>query len=322
MHRFRTAVLAAALTAGACLSPAAAGARVAHTVGPGETLWSIAAASNLTTRALAAANGLPETANVVLGSTIWVPSEGEAAAALAQTGAVPSQGASTPGAGAPAPMGAYTVQPGDSLSAIAARSGVTAGQVAYMNGLDPSRPLLAGTVLKLPTPGRGTAVQPAQASAPAAAPASSPVVRPRVVPSAAPVAAPGRVTSGQIAQIATAHGVPASLASAIGWQESGFENGFVSGSNARGVMQILPGTWDWIQRNLASQALDPSSPTENVHAGVMYLGSLLRSTGGDPRLAAAAYYQGLGSVRQRGLLPETERYVDNVMALRGRFGGP
>ena len=48
----------------------------------GETLWSIAAANNFTTRALAAANGLPEDAPVVLGSTIQIPSEQEAAQAL------------------------------------------------------------------------------------------------------------------------------------------------------------------------------------------------------------------------------------------------
>jgi hypothetical protein len=39
-------------------------------------------------------------------------------------------------------------------------------------------------------------------------------------------------------------------------------------------------------------------------------------------MAIAAYYQGLGSVRENGMLPETQRYVDNVMALQGRFGGP
>ena len=38
-------------------------------------------------------------------------------------------------------------------------------------------------------------------------------------------------------------------------------------------------------------------------------------------IAAAGYYQGLASVRKIGMLPETERYVANVMALRGRFGG-
>jgi hypothetical protein len=38
-------------------------------------------------------------------------------------------------------------------------------------------------------------------------------------------------------------------------------------------------------------------------------------------IAAAGYYQGLGSVRKIGMLPETQRYVANVMALRSRFGG-
>src|SRR5918912_1200310 len=80
LRRLVTGAAAAALAA--LLVPVSASAFVAHTVQPGETLWSIAAASNFTTRALAAANGLPETANVVAGQTIWVPSVGEAAAAL------------------------------------------------------------------------------------------------------------------------------------------------------------------------------------------------------------------------------------------------
>ena len=49
------------------LIPAApASAAVPHTVQPGETLWSIAAANNLTTRTVAAFNGLSEDAQVVL----------------------------------------------------------------------------------------------------------------------------------------------------------------------------------------------------------------------------------------------------------------
>jgi soluble lytic murein transglycosylase-like protein len=86
-------------------------------------------------------------------------------------------------------------------------------------------------------------------------------------------------------------------------------------------MQILPGTWDWVQANLSRTPLDPNSPSDNVKAGSLYLGQLLRDTGGDPEQAAAAYYQGLSSVRRIGMLPETRRYVANVMALRSRFGG-
>jgi N-acetylmuramoyl-L-alanine amidase len=279
---------------------------VPHTVEPGETLWSIAVASNLTNGALAAANGLPEDAQVVAGTTIQIPSEQEAAAALA--GAPPSS--SSPGAGAPPPLGAYTVRAGDTLSGIAAGSGISTGQLAWMNGVDPSDPLLAGTVLKLPT---GSAL---------ASSAPSPPVAPAAAPPAEPHPTPQHVSSGQIGTVAAGHGVSASLAAAVAWQESGFNNGVVSAANARGVMQVLPGTWTWVQDELAARPLDPNSPVDNVHAGVMYLGQLLRDAGGDERLAVASYYQGASSVSKIGLLDDTEQYVANVMALRSRFGGP
>ena len=115
--------------------------------------------------------------------------------------------------------------------------------------------------------------------------------------------------------------MPPSLAAAIAEQESGFNNGFISSANARGVMQILPGTWDFVQSNLAGHRLDPASARDNVHAGVLYLSQLLRDTGGDEVAAAASYYQGLSSVRSIGLLAETRTYVANVMALRAKYGG-
>ncbi len=278
-------------------APASAG--VPHTVQRGETLWSIAAANNFTTRSLAAANGLSESSNVVLGSTITIPSESEAAGALGQ--------AAAPSGTAPQPAGAYTVRPGDTLSGIAARAGVSPGQVAFMNGLSPDSHVIAGTPLNLPA-----------GSAPAAAPDPPPT---RPAPAAAPEASPGRVTAGQVGQIAADHGVSPSLASAIAWQESGFNNDLVSSANARGVMQILPGTWSWVEGNIARRRIDPDSPQENVHVGVMYLDRLIRDAGGDVARGVAGYYQGPASVARKGMLPDTQRYVDNVMALRSRFGG-
>src|SRR3954454_15218566 len=79
---------------------APAGAAVSHTVQPGETLWSIAAANNLTTRTVAAFNGLSESSQVVLGSTINVPTTVEGASALIAKG-VQLQGVA-PQAAAPA----------------------------------------------------------------------------------------------------------------------------------------------------------------------------------------------------------------------------
>jgi N-acetylmuramoyl-L-alanine amidase len=284
-------------------------ARVAHTVEPGETLWSIAAASNLTTRTVAAANGLSEDAQVVAGSTIYIPSEAEGAAALTAAGLAPAT-APAPQPAAPDPAGAYTVQPGDTLAGIAARSGVRVGQLAWMNGLDPNGVLLAGTVLKLPTTAPPVQQQEQQPVA----------VEPAVVPPAEPHPAPGEVTAADIGAVASGHGVSPSLAAAVAWQESGFQNGVVSSANARGVMQVLPGTWDWIQQQNGMQ-LDPNSATDNVRAGVLYLNQLLSDFGGDEASAVASYYQGAASVKRLGLLPETERYVENVMALKSRFGG-
>ena len=85
---------------------------------------------------------------------------------------------------------------------------------------------------------------------------------------------------------------------------------------------MLPGTWTWVEQNLAGRTLDPNSATDNVSAGSMYLAQLLRDSGGDEAIAVASYYQGQASVREVGMLPDTERYVANVMALRTRFGGP
>src|SRR5204863_530954 len=72
----------------AAATPAAAA--VPHVVQPGETLWSIAAANNLTTRTVAAYNGLSENAQVVLGRAVMVPTTVEGYAALQRVGLVPA----------------------------------------------------------------------------------------------------------------------------------------------------------------------------------------------------------------------------------------
>ena len=361
---------------------APASAEVAHTVAPGESLWSIAAANNLTTRTVAAYNGLAETSTVVVGQTVRVPTTAEGYAALQQAGmaaapatattpttptaapaaatggytvqagdtltaiaaargttvaalaaangldpagllvagrsltipgaapapAAASAPAATSSGSGPGPLGGYTVRPGDSLGQLAAGSGVPAASIAAMNGLDPDGVLLVGTVLKLPT----GAPAPPRSSQPAPAP---------IVPAADPVPTATRLGASDVQSVASTYGVSPSLATAIAWQESGFNNGVVSSANARGVMQVMPGTWDYVERNLAGRTLDPASATDNVQAGVLFLRHLLQETGGDEATAAAAYYQGLQSVRDRGLYDDTQQYVANVQALRSRFGG-
>jgi len=359
VRRYPVIGLFATLTLSLTLA-APASAEVAHTVAPGETLWSIAAANNLTTRTVAAYNGLSEDAQVVLGSTVRVPTTVEGYAALQAAGLVPADPAA---AGPAASGGGYLVAPGDTLSGIASSAGLSTESLAAANGLDPAGILLAGSTLTLA--GGSAAPAPAGAGASSAPPAqgaytvragdtlsglaaeagvtqadmaamngldpSGVLVEGTVLklPSGAPVPeraadpapTPTTVGAADVQAVASQYGVSPSLAAAVAWQESGFNNAMVSSANARGVMQVMPGTWDYVQQNLAQRELDPHSATDNVHAGVMYLKRLLDETGGDEDTAIAGYYQGLQSVRDRGFYDDTKSYVDNVQALRSRFGG-
>jgi soluble lytic murein transglycosylase-like protein len=268
-----------------------------YTVQPGDTLSALAARSGVSVSTLAANNGLDPAGLLIAGSTL----------SLGGGGGAPATTASSSG---PAAQGAYKVRPGDTLGNLAAQTGVSTAAMAAMNGLDPNGVLLAGTVLKLPS------------GAPAPALASTPAPTQTVVPTAAPEPSAQRLSAADVQSIAAAHGVSPSLAAAIAWQESGFNNSMVSGANARGVMQVMPGTWNFVQQNLAGgQQLDPNSATGNVHAGVMYLKHLLDESGGDENAAIAGYYQGMSSVQNRGMFEDTKRYVANVQALRSRFGG-
>jgi soluble lytic murein transglycosylase-like protein len=296
----------------------------AHTVSAGESLSSIAAADGLTASQLAAANGLSPAAQLISGSTVLIPpqsvgvSVASSSAGASSTGEPAGDDAESSGSASSSGSvsGAYVVQPGDTLSAIAARAGTSVAQLAAANGLAPGGVLVSGTVLRLAGPATSVSSQVAASAQPVGATAEG-------SPTAPPYPTQERLSASAIGQIAAAHGVSPSLADAIAWQESGFNNALVSSADARGVMQILPGTWDWIQHSLIGgmPPLQPASAADNVRGGVVMLGSLLRSTGGDPAMAAAGYYQGLPSVQRNGVYPSTQQYVNSVMALRQRFGG-
>ncbi|GEM_PF-1621607 len=75
--------LAAAAPASSSTSATSAAGGVPHTVEPGESLWSIAAANGIPEAALAQANGLSPDALLYVGQTIRVPAAGGAPAAAA-----------------------------------------------------------------------------------------------------------------------------------------------------------------------------------------------------------------------------------------------
>ena len=290
-----------------------------HTVAPGESLSSVAAADGLSVSQLAAANGLSSASQLVAGKTLMIPPRQSgyyASPAVSSTaGAGSDSDGDEAGSASTAPSyagaGSYLVQPGDTLSAIAARAGLSIAGLAAANGLNPNGLLLSGRVLQL------------SGSSAASIATSQPSVQSATVSSSGPpYTTPETVSPSEVGAIAAAHGVPASLAEAIADQESGFNNALTSSAGARGVMQIMPGTWNWIGQTLTGPTpLSPASAYSNVRAGVLYLRSLLQSTGGNQAAAAAGYYQGLGSVHRNGMYRDTQQYVNSVTALQHRFGG-
>jgi LysM repeat protein len=287
--------------------PATASAAFEHVVAPGESLYAVAAADGLSVDQLAAANGISPDSQLTAGSTLAIPPQtGEAVASSSSANSTSTESST---AGAPSPSdssgGGYVVQPGDTLSGIAARYGVSVEALASANGLDPAGILPAGDTLSVSggSPGSPQEVLTSSTSSSGAQPTAD------------------TVSPSDVGSIAAQNGVSPSLAQAIADQESGFNNNEVSSTGATGVMQIEPGTWSYIQNDLGGPTLAPGSATDNVRGGVLLLHSLLDQTGGDPALAAAGYYQGLASVRAHGLYSDTQQYVNNVMALRQRFGG-
>ena len=286
---------------------APAGASGAYVVQPGDTLSGIAARAGVSPASLASANGLDLNGVLISGTVLHLSGAGIAAPASTT---VPVSMTTT------TTTSSYVVQPGDTLTAIAARAGVSPASLAAANGLALNGVLVSGTVLRLSGSSAGVV---SSASAAASQPVGAVA---EGSPTDPPYPTPERVTAPQVGSIAAANGVPAALAAAIAWQESGFNNDLVSSADARGVMQILPGTWQWIQQSLdAGPPLAPASAADNVRGGVLMLHSLLNATGGDPAMAAAGYFQGLPSVQQHGMYPDTQQYVQNVLSLERQFGG-
>jgi LysM repeat protein len=313
----------------ALVVPASASADFGHVVAAGESLSSVAAADGLSVSELAAANGISAGAQLVAGSTLQIPppeggdsgsaGSAESSGSSSDSGAVSGSSPESGGGSGSGGGGGYTVQPGDTLSAIAARNGTTVDQLAAANGLDPGETLPAGTQLSVSGQSSDSSSGTEAVSDTSSGSGSSQTS----ASGGGPQPTAESVSPSDVGDVAAANGVSPSLAEAIANQESGFNNDLVSSTGATGVMQIEPGTWDYIDSALATPPpLSPDSAQDNIRGGVLYLRSLLDRTGGDPSLAAAGYYQGLGSVRAHGMYSDTQKYVDNVKALRQRFGGP
>ncbi len=112
------------------------------------------------------------------------------------------------------------------------------------------------------------------------------------------------------------NGLDADFVKAVVKQESGFNEKATSRCGAMGLMQLMPGTAKSLGVKNAYDA------EENVAGGTKMLANLLKTYGGDKKLALAAYNAGGGAVKKYGGIPpyqETQTHVKNVLSKYDRM---
>jgi LysM repeat protein len=245
----------------------------------GDTLSELAVKHHTTVAALRALNHLPGNNLIIAGK--WL-----------RIGRVPTVTKSSPKAKVRRVPVRYVVRPGDGVYRIANRFHANPRWIATHNHLPRSWMIHPGQHL---------------------------LVKYTLVRQSGP---PPRVSKAYARSLVRAaarrHGLDPALVLALAYNESGFQQHVTSSVGAVGVMQVMPGTGQWVAKYLLHRPVDLRNVRDNVAAGVAYFAMLRRLTGRND-MALAGYYQGLASVKKRGMFDDTKAYVANILALRRRF---
>jgi LysM repeat protein len=198
----------------------------------------------------------------------------------------------------------YTVKSGDTLGAIARRSGVTVGAIAAANKIADPNHIRIGQKLTIP-----------DKAAPAGAVAGSGRLPARLL------ANPDRLAlRPRFDYWAGRNSIPSDLLQAVAWVESGWQANRVSSAGAIGIGQLMPATVDFVRTVLIGvKGLDPYKAEDNIRMSARFLRYLLKENGGDVDRTLASYYQGLRSVRERGILAVSRTYIAAINSHRPMF---
>nr|WP_309133033.1 LysM peptidoglycan-binding domain-containing protein [Brevibacterium sp.] len=277
-----------------------------YKVKQGDTLYAVASKHGVSVPALAELNRISPRQNLQQGQVLSLPEKNE----------LPDTDPS------------HVVAPGETLTGIAARHGMSPGALRRANSMGDSSYIAVGELLLLRDSAarRRRQVPEAPTVLPrVAASAQTHAVNPDVLHAARlnkytllrrrhPAPAQARLL---VAQIAVELGAEPELMQAVAAQESGFQHTTVSPGNAIGIMQVTPRSGRWAS-DIVGRALDLLDIADNIVAGTVILGWLIETAESETE-ALAGYYQDLRSVRADGVLPETKAFVRAVQLQRQRL---
>jgi LysM repeat protein len=287
-----------------------------YRVRPGDTLSGIAHSHHTTVSALARRNHIADPNTIYVGRALKVPGDGSGGSSV------------------------HIVQPGETLSSIAARYGTTVVAIAHANDIPDPNMIVTGARLRVggsassgtasvPAPARTHVVLAGETLSDIAARYGTSIDS---IANANHLSDANLIVIGQTLEIpaggsgdveylleseAVAHGVETSLVKAVAWQESGWNQSARSSVGAIGIMQVMPDTARYINNSLGTGNLHVRRAADNVKLGVTYLRHVLDLTGSESK-GLAAYYSGPGNVGRR-LKSYQRPYVRAVQALKARF---
>ncbi len=285
-----------------------------YIVRSGDTLSAIAARHNVSLGSILSANRLMMTSIIYPGQKITVSGKSSGGGPTHSPGKTVKPTTPKPSSSARS----YTVVPGDTLSAIASRHGISLGTILSANGIRstdiirPGQKLALGGTAKV-TKTSNTAPQNLVPSSflnytyPEKVVAQANVNKQTLNSMPAPTQEQMKAI---IADTARQLGVDPALALAFSYQESGFNQRAVSPANAIGAMQVIPSSGQWAS-DLVGRKLNLLNPQDNATAGVAIIRALVR-TSKNLDIAIASYYQGQYSVSKHGMYDDTKNYVRSV----------
>jgi len=217
----------------------------------------------------------------------------------------------------PAAAADHVVRPGENLSTIARRYGVSVAELTRLNRLTNPNHLLIGTRLRLPDNGAASASG-VTASTARTAPATRGTGGVKRGP-AFTLTEPERAqVASMLEHAAREFSVPSDLLKALTYTESRWRQDAISRIGAIGVGQLLPDTASWLAAMMREPGLDLRSLDDNIRMSARLLRYLLDTTG-STRKALAAYYQGIGAVLRTGVSTGGARYATIIASRRPWF---
>ena len=137
-----------------------------------------------------------------------------------------------------------------------------------------------------------------------------------------PVEAANKLTPAQargiVIRAARHHHLNPNFVLAVSYWESGWNQSARSRTGAVGLMQVEPYTAATAGPALLHRRVNLNNPVDNAELGAALLRSYLDQLH-DPKLALAAYYQGLSGVRRHGIYASSRSYVDGIWKVRNQF---